>query len=46
MATPTIAKVTLPHGSTERKLEIIRETGEDADWHNRYVRDAETKVSS
>lgn len=28
----------------EITLEIVREHGKDADWHNRYVQNAETKV--
>jgi hypothetical protein len=33
-----------PQGAKDVKLEIMREVGQGADWHNRYVRNAETKV--
>jgi hypothetical protein len=29
----------------EITLEIVREHGKDAEWHNRYVQNAETKVN-
>lgn len=47
MTQQPIAKITVPEDAYGRKditLEIMRETGKDADWHNRYVQTAETKV--
>ena len=43
-----ISTVTVPEdaqGANDVKLEIMREIGQGADWHNRYVRHADTKVS-
>jgi len=33
-----------PQGAKDVKLEIMREVGQGADWHNCYIRHAETKV--
>ena len=45
MTSHPIAEVSLPHqASGGNKLEILRETGDGADWHNRYVQHPETKV--
>jgi hypothetical protein len=46
MAHP-ISRVTILGDRTpDTKLEIIRENIPGGDWHNRYVQNAETKVTS
>ena len=44
MAQLPIATISIPEGREVQKFEIMRETEEGGDWHNRYVRHAETKV--
>lgn len=42
-----ISNIILPqNGQADIKLEIMREVGKDADWHNRYAQNVETKVTA
>lgn len=45
MAQRPISTVTVPEDhKPDVVLEIMREEGKDADWHNRYVREPGTNV--
>lgn len=41
-----IATISIPEGRENVRFEVMRELERGGDWHNRYVRHAETKVSA
>lgn len=45
MAQHPISTISIPEGKEDQKFEVMRENQAGGDWHNRYVRHAESKVS-